>query len=183
MVHNVAQVSLAGKLAEARREGLDHLVEPLEVHLDVVVAVDHNVRLLQRIHALQPEAKKAAEEHDGRVGRRAGAVDQRVALPVVRGEPCETLGVAADVGDGAREHVHILDQIRVCAVGPVGNEVVERRGELSSAGRRLLDLRQHVGRRRVLVAGLHGGVELVHGVVDTLDARLEDRVNDLVDLL
>ena len=62
------------------------------------------------------------------------------------------------------------------AVGPVGDEVVEGGRELHGRRRGLFDLRQHVRRRRVLVAGLHGRIQLVQGVVDALHPALQDGV-------
>ncbi len=57
LVDEIAQVTLVGELAKTGREGLDCFVEPLEAHLDLVVAVDHDIRLLQRVHAFQAEAE------------------------------------------------------------------------------------------------------------------------------
>ncbi|KAI6775153.1 hypothetical protein HG530_001911 [Fusarium avenaceum] len=62
-VDEVAQVALlVDELAEARGERLDQLVELLKVHLNVVVAVDHHIGLLQGVHALKSETLKASEE-------------------------------------------------------------------------------------------------------------------------
>ncbi|KAL1836182.1 hypothetical protein VTK73DRAFT_5147 [Phialemonium thermophilum] len=125
----------------------------------------------------------APEELHGGLGGLASPRDERLAALLVRSQPRQPFRVAAHVGDGAREDVEVLDQLAVRrGVGPVGDEVVEGGGKLHGAGRGLLDLRQHVGGRGVLVAGLHGGVELVEGVVDALDAGLQDGVDDVVDL-
>ncbi|KAH6607334.1 hypothetical protein Trco_003647 [Trichoderma cornu-damae] len=183
-VHQVSQVPLVVRqLAEAGREALDQLVELLQLHLHVVVAVDDNVRLLQRLHSLEAEALQASEKLHRGLGRLPRALHQRVVLLVVRGQAHHALCVAAHVGDGAGKDVDGLDEVRVRAVGSVGDEVVERGGELHGAAGRLLDLREHVRRRRVLVAGLHGRVQLVQGVVHARDAGLQHRVDDVVDLV
>ncbi|CAG9945583.1 unnamed protein product [Clonostachys rosea f. rosea IK726] len=113
-VHEVAEISLvAGEPAESpRRKRLDQLVQLLQVHLDVVVAVDDDVRLLQGVHPLEPEALQSAEELDRRERRLPRAAHQRVGALVVGGQAAQTLGVAADVGDGAREDVDGLDELR-----------------------------------------------------------------------
>ncbi|KAK0753541.1 hypothetical protein B0T18DRAFT_17360 [Schizothecium vesticola] len=183
LVDNLAQVALVGKLAEAGSERLHELVEPLQVHLHLVVAVDDNVRLLDRVHAVQTEAQQASEELDCRLRRLARPIGEGVALPLVGSEARETLGVAAHVGNGAGKDIDIFDQLRMSAVRAVGDEVVERRRKLHGAGRCLLNLRQHKGWRGVLVAGLHGRVEFVNGVVNPGHACLQDRVDHLVDLV
>src|SRR5438552_142729 len=80
LVDDLAQISLVSELAKAGRERLDELVQPLQVHLHLVIAVDDHIRLLNGIHALEPEAEKSSEELDCRLSRLAGATDERVAL-------------------------------------------------------------------------------------------------------
>ncbi|CRK40697.1 hypothetical protein BN1708_008289 [Verticillium longisporum] len=111
LIHDVAEVALARQFACAGRKCLDKLVQLLEVHLHIIVAVDDNVRLLDRVHAFETEALETAEELDGCLRRLSGAVEERVAALLVRREAREALGVAAHIGNGTSEDVDCLDKL------------------------------------------------------------------------
>ena len=68
-------------------------------------------------------------------------------------------------------------------VRPVSDEVVERGREFHGTCRCPLNLREHIRTSSVLVTSLHRRVQFVQRIVDTLHTTLEDRVDDVVDLL
>ena len=91
-------------------------------------------------------------------------------------EPGDALDVGEDVGEGLSELVGAFDHIDVVTALFAFEVEVKGCCKLSGVVHSFFDHRERVFWSRVEVAGLCRRFQLIDGIIDFLNARLEDRV-------
>ena len=119
---------------------------------------------------------QAEEEPQPNISRRLRHSDELIRRLVILCESGDALDIGEDIGEGLSKFVGAFDHVDVVPALVAFEVEVEGGCKLSGVVHSLFNHRKGVLWCRVEVAGLRWRFQLINGVIDFLDARLEDRV-------
>jgi hypothetical protein len=164
------------RLVPFRNERLDRLGELAECPTRVHEHAQGHVLPRFGLEQVKLVRLQVEEEPQPDVSRCLRHSNELIRRLVVLCESGDALDVGEDIGEGLSKFVGAFDHVDVVTALFAFEVEVEGRCKLGGVVHGLFNHRERVLRCRVEVAGLRWRFQLIDGIIDFLDARLEDRV-------